>query len=193
MCSQLVWLLNKSRFAKRYLKSVNEISNSKLSAQNKIYIEERFIPMIKAMDIEAKRYCLLYFILQGTTTLGSIFVPALLSSEEKSFFFNSSNIEKLKYEHNLYWTIWGLSIAVTTSNALSKLIDIEKKYILKYINLSEIKKESWSFIQKSGCIYEEYLDKNYDEFIHIFWKRIENIRHNQIRTHFSYNLDTEDV
>ena len=48
---------------------------------------------------------------------------------------------------------------------------------------------SWNFIQKAGSVYEQYLDKNYDDFIHIFWKRIENLRHNQIKSHFSYTSD----
>jgi hypothetical protein len=187
MCSEFSWCINRSEFKHNYRKTIDALKSSDLSDYNKILLRKRFIPMVNIMEIESKRVNTAYTLFQIITTLGSIMVPALLSTEEKSISFNSTTYEQELQEHNLYWTIWGISIAVTVSNAFTQLLGLERKYIMRNIHVSQIKKEGWLFLQKAGDIYSKYNNKNYDDFIHIFWKRVERLRHDQIVDDLSFD------
>ena len=193
MCSSLSWIINKSKFAKRFDRVLNEVDNDSLSISNKLILQERFIPMVNSMIIESIRSSIFYILLQTTTTVGSIFVPALLSTEEKNIFYNTTDQQEIEYAHNLYWTIWGISLAVTLSNAINQLSNMDRKYIMRKINVSQMKKEGWSFLQKSGSIYSRYKKKNHNDFINIFWDRVEKLRFKQVITDLSYDNIDEDT
>jgi hypothetical protein len=193
MCSSLSWLINKSKFAKRFERVLNEEDGESLSSINKLKLTERFIPMVNTMIIESIRSSIFYILLQTTTTVGSIFVPALLSAEEKNIFYNATEKQEVEYAHNLYWTIWGISLAVTLSNAINQLSNMDRKYIMRKINVSQMKKEGWSFLQKSGSIYNKYRNKKHDDFINVFWDRVEKLRFKQVITDLSYDNIDEDT
>ena len=55
-----------------------------------------------------------------------------------------------------------------------------------------MKKEGWSFLEKSGSIYGKYPFKTRDQLIGIFWKRVETLRHNQIKNDLSFD-NTDDL
>ena len=193
MCSSLSWVINKSKFAKRFDRVLDDVDENSLSSNNKLILQERFIPMVNTMIVESIRSSIFYILLQTTTTIGSIFVPALLSAEEKNIFYNATEQQEVEYAHNLYWTIWGISLAVTLSNAINQLSNMDKKYIMRKINVSQMKKEGWSFLQKSGSIYNKYRNKKHDDFINIFWERIEKLRFKQVITDLSYDNIDEDT
>ena len=193
MCSSLSWVINKSKFAKRFDRVLDDVDENSLSSNNKLILQERFIPMVNTMIVESIRSSIFYILLQTTTTIGSIFVPALLSAEEKNIFYNATEQQDEEYAHNLYWTIWGISLAVTLSNAINQLSNMDKKYIMRKINVSQMKKEGWSFLQKSGSIYNKYRNKKHDDFINIFWERTEKLRFKQVITDLSYDNIDEDT
>jgi len=187
MCSSLSWVINKSKFAKRFTRILDDTNEESLSKHNKLLIQERFIPMVNTMIMESIRSNIFYILLQTTTTLGSIFVPALLATEENTIFYNSTNLQEVEYAHHLYWTIWGISLAVTLSNAIIQLTSMDKKYVMRNINVSQMKKEGWLFLQKSGTIYGKYKNNFHDDFIYIFWDRVENLRFKQVISDYSYD------
>ena len=193
MCSSLSWLLNKSKFAKRFDRILEEIEEDSISKLNKSILRERYIPMVNAMIIESIRSNIFFTLLQSTITFGSILVPALLSTEQINLYFNSTLEEDIKYEHNLYWSIWGLSLSVTLSNAIIQLSNMDKKYIMRHINVSHMKKEGWSFLQKSGKVYGPYKNLKHDTFINIFWERIERFRFNCVTNDLSYDTLNDDT
>ena len=153
MSSEVSWFFFQSEFKKDYRKTIDSIKDYELSPLNKILLRKRFIPILKTMELEVKRVSTAFTIFQIITTLGSIVVPALLSIEDRSILFNSTDIQRDFQTHNLYWTTWAISIAVTISNAFNQLLGLEKKYIIRNIHLSQMKKEGWSFLEKSGNIY----------------------------------------
>jgi hypothetical protein len=190
MCSEFSWCVNRSEFKLNYRKTIDAIDDTELSGFNKILLRKRFIPMVNMMEIEAKRANTGYSIFQLITTMGSIMVPALLSVEEKTFLFNSTDLDQERQAHNLYWLTWGISIAVTVSNAFNQLLGLEGKYITRNIHVSQMKKEGWSFLEKSGDLYCQFPNKSRNEVINIFWKRVEALRHNQIKNDLSFdNMD----
>jgi hypothetical protein len=193
MCSSLSWVINKSKFAKRFDRILEETDSDNLSNYNKSIIRERYIPMVNAMIMESIRSNIFFTILQSTITFGSILVPALLSTEQKSIFYNSTSEQDIQYQHNLYWIIWGISLSVTLSNAVVQLSSMDKKYIMRHINVSHMKKEGWLFLQKSGKIYGQYNNQPHDSFVNIFWERIERFRFNCVTNDLSYDTLNDET
>ena len=187
MSSEVSWFWFQSQFKKDYRKIIDKIDDKDLSEINKMLLRKRFIPILKTMELEVKRVSTAFTLFQIITTLGSIVVPALLSIEDRSILFNSSDIDHDIQTHNLFWTTWGISIAVTISNAFNQLLGLEKKYIIRNIHLSQMKKEGWSFLEKSGNMYGKTPSKTRNELIPIFWKRVETLRHNQIKNDLSFD------
>ena len=193
MCSSLSWIINKSKFAKRFDRILDETDSDSLSNLNKSIMRERYIPMVNAMIMESIRSNIFFTILQSTITFGSILVPALLSTEQKSIFYNSTSEQDIQYQHNLYWIIWGISLSVTLSNAIVQLSSMDKKYIMRHINVSHMKKEGWLFLQKSGKIYGQYINQPHDSFVNIFWERIERFRFNCVTNDLSYDTLNDET
>lgn len=192
MTSEVSWFWFQSQFKKDYRKTIETIDDNELSPLNKMILRKRFIPILKTMELEMKRVSTGFTLFQIITTLGSIVVPALLSIEDRSLVFNSTNNDIELQTHNLYWTTWAISIAVTVSNAFNQLLGLEKKYIIRNIHLSQMKKEGWSFLEKSGNIYGKNPAKTRNDLIGIFWKRVETLRHNQIKNDLSFD-NTDDL
>lgn len=192
MTSEVSWFWFQSEFKKDYRKTIDTIDDKELSPLNKMLLRKRFIPILKTMELEMKRVSTGFTIFQVVTTIGSIVVPALLSIEDRSLLFNSTSNNIELQTHNLYWTTWAISIAVTISNAFNQLLGLEKKYIIRNIHLSQMKKEGWSFLEKSGNIYGKNQLKTRNDLINIFWKRVETLRHNQIKNDLSFD-NTDDL
>jgi hypothetical protein len=193
MCSSLSWVINKSKFAKRFDRILDETDLDSLSSYNKSILRERYIPMVNSMIIESIRSNIFFTILQSAITFGSILVPALLSTEQKNIIYNATNEEEILYQHNLYWIIWGISLSVTLSNAIIQLSNMDKKYIMRHINVSHMKKEGWLFLEKSGKIYGKYVNEKHDSFINIFWERIERFRFNCVTNDLSYDTLNDET
>ena len=193
MCSSLSWVINKSKFAKRFDRILEETDSDSLSDLNKSIMKERYIPMVNAMIMESIRSNIFFTILQSTITFGSILVPALLSTEQKSLIYNSTSEQDIQYQHNLYWIIWGISLSVTLSNAIVQLSSMDKKYIMRHINVSHMKKEGWLFLEKSGKIYGKYVNQPHDSFVNIFWERVERFRFNCVTNDLSYDTLNDET
>ena len=70
---------------------------------------------------------------------------------------------------------------------------MDKKYIMRHINVSHMKKEGWLFLQKAGKIYGQYDDSPHDTFVNIFWTRIEKFRFNCVTSDLSYDTLNDDT
>ena len=192
MCSSLSWIINKSKFAKRFNRVIDDTDISSLSEHNKLLLRERYVTMVNTSISESIRSSAYYFILQTTTTVGSILVPALLSAEESNLFFNSTASDEVEYTHHIYWSIWGVSLAVTLCNAITQLTSMDKKYMMRKINVSLMKKEGWLFLQKSGVIYGKYKHKLHNDIISLFWDRVEKLRFDQVISDLSYDYVSDE-
>ena len=196
MCSELSWCMNRGQFKNNFKRALTFVDKEELSDLNRGLLKNRFLPMMNTMEVEAKRVNTAFTTFQIVTTLGSIVVPALLSIEDVALQYNST-LTQLEYQnHNLFWVTWGISMAVTISNGFNQLLGLERKYILRNISVSQIQKEGWSFLEKSGDIYGLYKHKKLDEIIHIFWKRVEKLRYEQIVTDLTIdkgsNINVDD-
>ena len=102
MCSELSWCMNRGQFQHSYKNAIKAVENEELSEYNRTLLKKRFLPMMNAMEVEAKRVNLLFTIFQIVTTLGSIVVPALLSIEEVSLQYNYTSFDIERQSHNIF-------------------------------------------------------------------------------------------
>ncbi len=84
-------------------------------------------------------YTLLFYVLRITMTVGSLVVPALLSL--KSGPDNNDT---------LYWITWAISLAVTTSNGLTTLFKLDKRFFMLKAIAEKLRSETWQYLALSG-------------------------------------------
>jgi hypothetical protein len=103
-------------------------------------IKERFHYLMAYYRTRCLLYSFLFYSLRMTMTLGSLAIPALLSTDA---FRNSNSPE-------IYWFTWSLSLAVTSSNALITLFKLDKRYFMLHSTLERLRSETWQYLQLSG-------------------------------------------
>ena len=69
---------------------------------------------------------------------------------------------------------------------------------MRNIHVSQMKREGWSFLERSGDIYGIDTKKKHNKLIHVFFKRTEKLRHEQVVNDLSFdkfdNIDnSEDI
>jgi hypothetical protein len=84
-------------------------------------------------------YTFLFYVLRITMTVGSLVVPALLSL--KSGPDNNDT---------LYWITWAISLAVTTSNGLTTLFKLDKRFFMLQAVAEKLRSETWQYLALSG-------------------------------------------
>ena len=107
MCSELSWCVNNSEFSASFKEQL--INVTKMIYQNliKLYLKKDLYLVVGTMEVESKRAnFLLYSFSNCNYVLGSILVPALLSIDNQSIIFNSTQTQQQQQEHNMYWTTW---------------------------------------------------------------------------------------
>lgn len=103
-------------------------------------IKERYHYLMSYYRSRCLLYSFLFYSLRMTMTLGSLAIPALLSTDA---FRNSNSPE-------IYWFTWSLSLAVTSSNALITLFKLDKRYFMLHSTLERLRSETWQYLQLSG-------------------------------------------
>ena len=105
-------------------------------------IKERYNYLMAYYRTRCLLYSILFYSLRMTMTLGSLAIPALLSTDA---FRNSSATNP-----EIYWFTWSLSLAVTSSNALITLFKLDKRYFMLHSTLERLRSETWQYLQLSG-------------------------------------------
>jgi len=145
---------------------------------NKEIIKARFVEEVSYYEKKrdhTKRY---YNIFRFVVTIGSIFLPAILSMGQ----MDPAKLPK-NFDQVTYWSSWSISLMVTISNGFLQLFSLDKNYFNYALVVEQLKTEGWQFFGLSGK-YEEYPKhdkKAYKEFC----KAVENIKRKQIETEFS--------
>ena len=145
---------------------------------NKEIIKARFVEEVSYYEKKrdhTKRY---YNIFRFVVTIGSIFLPAILSMGQ----MDPTKLPK-NFDQVTYWSSWSISLMVTISNGFLQLFSLDKNYFNYALVVEQLKTEGWQFFGLSGK-YEEYPKhdiKSYKEFC----KAVENIKRKQIETEFA--------
>ena len=171
MCSRISWCFGQSFFIDNFKRAVSDYSEEK-----KNYITFRYLRVVRNLEMATKRSAFWYYTLSGIITIGSIMTPALISVQGRPTDFDSTEEEAKKHANNVYWSVWVISLAVTCSNAIIKLIDLDKTYITRNIRVNQLRSEGCMYLSKSGIYKISDDEVRFKEFVN----NIEKIKNHQI-------------
>ena len=116
-----------------------------LSAVQKQIIITRYLSILENFQRRSRNYSYLFFSGHFIITVGSLFVPALLSiqNSDKTFTGNNVTVE-------VYWATFVISLLVTIFNGVLTLFKIDKKYYFLNTTLERLRSEGWQYFSLTG-------------------------------------------
>ena len=156
----------KSRFSERVKEKIEQIENQDI----KDYFKIRYLNVLQNLEKNTFKSCFFYYFFSINITFGSLLTPPLLTINKR---------ESEEY----FWTLFTISIIITTSNALIKLFHLDKIYITRNIRLNQFKTEGLYFLTKVEPYNEADQDKNFKLFV----KNIEKLKREQIAEEYTQN------
>jgi len=147
------------------------------SETDKHILKSRFLYEVLNYDVRRNHTKKYYNAFRFIVTLGSIFLPAILSIGQ----MDPAKLPK-NFDRFSYWASWSISLTVTACNGFLQLFSLDKNYFEYAITTEQLKTEGWQFFQLSGK-YEDY--HSHAHAYKSFNKSIENIKRKQVEKEFS--------
>lgn len=118
-----------------------------IDALKKDLIRSRYIGILENFQKRARNHAIVYFMGHFVITVGSLFVPALLSIQNStnSYVFGSSD-----FAVHIYWATFIISLLVTIFNGILTLFKIDKKYYFLHTTLEKLRSEGWQYVGLTG-------------------------------------------
>lgn len=130
----------------RFEEAVNKMD---LSPLEKHVLIQRFINLLNEYERRCLFYAVVFHLCRFLVTVGSLIVPALLSIQYTDTTSTTmSNQQDFAYQ--IYWATWAISLLVTTSNGITTVFKIEKKYYFLHTTLEQLRSEGWQFVMLTG-------------------------------------------
>lgn len=151
-----------------------------LTEQQRTTIKQRYRFLMNEYRRRGLFYSILFYVLRITMTVGSLAVPALLSLKTRE-----------EEEALLYWFTWGISLAVTTSNGLTTLFKLDKRYFMLHGVAERLRTETWQFLSLSGRYsghYGGHKPSHRNQYVY-YTTRVEKIRMKHIEEEFVRQAD----
>ena len=132
------------------------LQNLDLNDTQKQIIQVRYLNILENFQRRCRNYSYLFYVGHFTVTVGSLFVPALLSiqNSDTSFTFTGAN-----FSVQVYWSTFVISILVTIFNGILTLFKVDKKYYFLNTTLERLRSEGWQYFSLTGR-YSGHLVKN---------------------------------
>jgi hypothetical protein len=115
-------------------------------------------------------------------TVGSLFVPALLSIQNSNY-TTSENA----FSSQIYWATFIISLLVTICNGMLALFKIDKKYYFLNTTLERLRTEGWQYMGLTGRYSGHLLDgiapTHQNQFV-FFTHQIEKIKMKQVEEEY---------
>ena len=162
-----------------YANQVNGIINTlELESEtDRRILKSRFLAEVLKYEKRKEHTKKYYNIFRFIVTIGSIFLPAILSIGQMDPAKLPANFDQITY-----WSSWTISLMVTASNGFLQLFSLDKNYFEYALTTEQLKTEGWQFFQLSGK-YED--DETHQEAYKVFCKSVENIKRKQVEKEFS--------
>ena len=162
----------------------NILQHLDLSDVQKQIIQVRYLNILENFQRRSRNYSYIFFSGHVIITVGSLFVPALLSiqNSDKDFTFSGSN-----FTVQIYWATFVISLLVTIFNGVLTLFKVDKKYYFLNTTLERLRSEGWQYFSLTGR-YDGRLLKNeipnhINQFVH-FTHYIEKIKMKQVEEEY---------
>lgn len=130
---------NKRNFADAFTESLRTVD---LPPAIKLMIRQRFLPLCAKYRIKKRKLTWYYWGAKMSITVGSILVPALITLNE--YVGNDARAP------GLYWSIFMLSLFVTTANAIQEVTGLGERYLATHTAEQLMIQEAWLFLELAG-------------------------------------------
>ena len=164
------------------------IQHLSLTPVQKEIIDTRYLRILHNLQKRTRNHAIIYFIGHFVITVGSLFVPALLSiqNSDKEYALTGG-----AFNVQIYWAAFAISLLVTVSNDILTLFRIDKKYYFLNTILERLRSEGWQYMSLTGR-YSGHLTPGKkpthdNQFVH-FTHYVEKIKMKQIEEEF-YRTD----
>lgn len=166
----------------------NILQSLEIPDVQKRIIEIRYLSILENFQRRSRNYSYIFFSGHFIVTVGSLFVPALLSiqNSDDSYTFSTAN-----FPVQVYWTTFVISLLVTIFNGILTLFKVDKKYYFLNTTLERLRSEGWQYFSLTGR-YDGRLLKNekpnhLNQFTH-FTHYVEKIKMKQVEEEY-YKAD----
>lgn len=170
----------------------NIIQDLNISDIQKHIIRTRYLNILESFQRRARNYSYVYFSGHFIITVGSLFVPALLSiqNSDKSFTFGDSSDNTFAVE--VYWVTIVISLLVTIFNGILTLFKVNKKYYLLNTSLERLRSEGWQYFSLTGRYASNNNSTTHENQFVYFSHYIEKIKMKQVEEEY-YKTDVADT
>jgi len=178
-----------SKDRRSYDQIVNELN---LSDVQKQIIRERYIRILENFQKRARKHSYVFFTGHFMITVGSLFVPALLSIQNVN---TTVSINGSSFSTNVYWATFIISLLVTMCNGLLTLFKVDKKYYFLHTTLERLRSEGWQYAgltgRYSGHLIGNAVPTHQNQFV-FFTHYIEKIKMKQVEEEY-YKTDESNT
>ena len=189
MCSRVSWCIGRNFFTEEF-QSYLDANSGTISEEEQVYMKLRYLRTLSKLDESTKRSGFWYTALGSVVTVGSLIVPALISVQDRPVQTNADREDRAQHENNVYWTVWGISLAVTASNAIIKMLQLDKTYITRNIRLNQLKSEGTRYLASAG-VYAECATR--EERFRLFTENVERIKAEQTLEEFTHQRSGNEM
>lgn len=183
---QTSWLCCTTYKDRSYFQNVME--HIDLSVTQKQIIQSRYLHILENFQKRTRNHSILFFIGHFIVTVGSLFVPALLSVQNSgsNYTFNITN-----FTVQIYWAAFIISLMVTICNGILTLFKVDKKYYFLNTTLERLRSEGWQYFgltgRYSGHLIGNRQPTHQNQFVY-FTHYIEKIKMKQVEEEY-YKTD----
>lgn len=166
----------------------NILEELDLSNIQKQIIQTRYLNILENFQRRTQIYSRMFYFGHFIITVGSLFVPALLSvqNSDSSFTYSGSN-----FTVHVYWATFIISLLVTIFNGILTLFKIDKKYYFLNTTLERLRSEGWQYFgltgRYSGHLIGHNVPTHSNQFVY-FTHYIEKIKMKQVEEEY-YKAD----
>lgn len=162
----------------------NILQSLDLTYVQKQIIQARYLDIVENFQHRAHKYSVIFFMGHFIITVGSLFVPALLSiqNSDTSFTFTGTN-----FAVQIYWATFVISILVTVFNGILTLFKVDKKYYFLNTTLERLRSEGWQYFgltgRYSGHLINHQTPTHANQFVY-FTHYVEKIKMKQVEEEY---------
>ena len=164
------------------------LNNINLPLIQKQHIQARYINMLENFKKRVRQYSIIFFTGHFIITVGSLFVPALLSIQNSNVSFSING-----YSIPVYIITFIVSLLVTIFNGILTLFKIDKKYYFLNTTMERLRSEGWQYLGLSGRYsgkLQNIVPSHENQFLY-FTHQIEKIKMKQVEEEFFKSNDPE--
>lgn len=191
-CSSRCWNVTCTRLFCKLYKDRDDIEQMLegiiLPDNQKKHIRSRYITILENFKKRTRQYSIVFFLGHFVITVGSLFVPALLSIQNSSSSFTLTNGTVVP----VYIITFIVSLLVTIFNGILTLFKIDKKYYFLNTTMEQLRSEGWQYLGLTGRysgIQNNMVPTHENQFLY-FSHQIERIKMKQVEEEFYKSEDS---